>query len=197
MAAGLDEWVNTSPFGSTEVPHPSYKGKLVAIMNFAEVVTQENCEAFLKDFSSESEAVCFYCLCWTLGSSFSPPCFATENPCQSLLILVDIRTVGARRLNSLRQIIDDCGEAMRFRHVDALNKSLVAAAVRARLRVRVHTYLCLSNSLYVCLCPFPHTLVLLCFLCLGAFLAFSGVSFRGRSRCIVPSFSVHCAQCDL
>ena len=50
------------------------------------------------------------------------------NPCQSLLILVDIRSVGTRRVNSLRQIIDDCGEGLKYKHLDIVNKRVLEAA---------------------------------------------------------------------
>lgn len=63
LAEGLDDLCDTPPTGSVDIPHPSYKGKCVAIMNFAEVMTQETCEAFINDFAAESKESLAYPCC--------------------------------------------------------------------------------------------------------------------------------------
>ena len=100
----LDALVTTSAQGSDRVDHPSFKGRNVAVMNFGEVDTQARCEEYLKEFTDPA------------------------NPCTALLITVNIRSVGARRVNSLRQIVDDCGEVLKHKHVAALNRALADAA---------------------------------------------------------------------
>lgn len=53
------------------------------------------------------------------------------NPCQSLLVLVDIRSVGSRRLNSLRQIIDDRSELLKHNHIVRLSEAAASAVTPA------------------------------------------------------------------
>ena len=62
LAEGLGDLTDTPATGSTNVVHPSYNGKLVSIMHFAEVATQDHCESYIKKFASPgqrgSECVC-------------------------------------------------------------------------------------------------------------------------------------------
>ena len=48
---------DTTARGSTTLAHPSYNGNLVAVMNFAEVNTQQYCEAYLKEFCDPGECL--------------------------------------------------------------------------------------------------------------------------------------------
>jgi hypothetical protein len=98
---------DTGPEGSVDLEFGGLKGKAVAVMNFTEVRTQKECEGFLKAFADPG------------------------NPCASLLVLVDLRAAGNRRVNSLRQMIDDCGEALRHVHVTSMAQAMAGAAKAA------------------------------------------------------------------
>ena len=50
------------------------------------------------------------------------------NPCNSLLVLVDRRKVEPTLINSLRWLVDDCGEAMVGAHMAAVNDALKGTA---------------------------------------------------------------------
>ena len=55
LAESLLRFPETDSKGRLDLPHPSYNGKRVAVLNFNNVRTKESLEQYVEEFSSSGE----------------------------------------------------------------------------------------------------------------------------------------------
>ena len=133
--AAVRELESTPPSGTSSGDVSALFGDAdVAILNFAAVKTQAECEDYLQQFCDEgafsTPLWLLHCMTQLLLCAWFV-CVIAGNPCRHLVVFVDRECVPPPLINSLRKVVDDHANAAKTRHSERSAAALSALSAHA------------------------------------------------------------------